>query len=226
MLNKIRLFAFALIMFSGTSYAQYEDAETISPFFGGPGDYEYPLLCTQCNVWQDYRNFAWNQLSLNGGEARTPTNPNHQTSFRIYTHATNDLYPALVEITLEIEDVELMGHDVGQMPTDPEHYIVETHPENGDSVADGYYPKNQGALQFPYQESIGNDPGNDDSNEGTDPPAGGSGGGGGDASDSGNDGGIYGGGGGGPGAGGNPGGGGRASRNYCGPGTEFTCVQY
>jgi hypothetical protein len=215
-----------LILFSGNSFAQYVDDEAVTPFFGGAGDYRYPVVCGQCTVWQDYRNFAWNQLSLNGGFAHTPNNPGNITSFRIYTSEKDDLYPATVEISMETVDVVISGNRVGHTSDNGEHYFVETHPENGDNVDSSQFPKDMGPLQFPYQESIGNDPGNDDSNEGTDPPAGGSGGGGGDASDSGNDGGIYGGGGGGPGAGGNPGGGGRASRNYCGPGTEFTCVQY
>ena len=136
---------------SGTANAQYNNDSRSGPLFGGPGDYYYPVVCAECSVWQDYRNFAWNQLRINGGSARTPSNPNHVTSFGIYTHATDDVLRTTVEITLEIEDVEVWGNDVGQTVVEPEHYFVETHPENGDNVDTAYYPRNQGPLLFPYE---------------------------------------------------------------------------
>lgn len=222
MLNRVKTIVLLVVLFSGTANAQYEGAETDGPLFGGPGDYEYPVLCTQCSVWQDYRNFAWNQLSLNGGDARTPANPNHETVFQIYTHPTDDLFPATVEISLEIEDVEIMGNDVAHIPSEPEHYIVETHPENGDTVPTGYFPKNKGQLVFPYQESIGNESEGSGSGGGS---SGSSGGGSGETGGGGDSG--TGGGGGGAGAGGGGGiGGGGGSGAYCGPGTEYYCVQY
>jgi uncharacterized membrane protein YgcG len=167
----------ALIGWSSSANAQFDEDSPSRPWFGGPGDYVYPVLCVQCSVWQDYRNFSWNQLSINGGHARTPTNPKHVTTFRVYTHATNDLYPATVEITLEIEDVELMGETIGYRPIDGKHYFVETHPENGDNVPVGYYPKEMGTLQFPYVPPE-HDDANDDNSGSSGGSSSGSGGGG------------------------------------------------
>ena len=48
--------------------AQYVSEEAQGPLFGGSGDYVYPLLCLECSIWQDYRNYAWNQLDVHGGE--------------------------------------------------------------------------------------------------------------------------------------------------------------
>lgn len=206
----------------GTANAQYNTDSESGPLFGGPGDYYYPLVCSGCTVWQDYRNFAWNQLSINGGDARTPTNPNHQTSFGIYTHAKDDLFRATVEITLEIEDVEIWGNEVGHTVVEPEHYFVETHPENGDNVATAYYPKNQGRLQFPY-EPLGDPSGDEESGGSSGGSSSGSSGGGGDSSSGGSSGGAFDGSGGGGGSGGSGGGGGG---NYCGPGTDYICIQY
>ncbi len=211
----------ALAGWSGSANAQYIYDSPSRPWFGGPGDYVYPVICARCSVWQDYRNFSWNQLSINGGDARTPTNPNHVTTFRVYTHATNDIYPATVEVTLEIEDVELMGETIYQRPVDGKHYFVETHPENGDNVPVGYYPKEMGPLQFPYVP-----PEDDDENDDNSGSSGGSSsgsGGGGDSSSGGSSSGGYGGGG---------YGGGFWSRfggdngNYCGSGTDYICIQY
>ncbi len=140
----------SLIGWSGVANAQYVDERPQGPLLGGPGDYVYPVLCLRCSVWQDYRNFAWNQLSINGGYARTPSNPNHVTTFRIFTHPSNDLYPATVEITLKSEDVEFMSTRVGYSVIDPKHFIVETHPENGDRVPVSLFPKQMGKLVFPY----------------------------------------------------------------------------
>lgn len=140
----------SLIGWSGVANAQYVNEESQGPLFGGPGDYVYPILCRKCSVWQDYRNFAWNKLSINGGYARTPSNPNHVTTFRIFTHASNDLYPATVEITLKSENVEFMSTRVGYSIPNPEHFLVETHPENGDRVPVSLFPKKMGKLVFPY----------------------------------------------------------------------------
>ena len=212
----------SLLAWAGSAHAQFNADEGDSPLFGGPGNYIYAVLCTNCSVWQDYRNYAWNQLSINGGTARTPNNPGHETQFRIYTHPSNDFYPALVEITVETEDVEFFGETVGQRPADGDHFFVETHPENGDNVDTGYYPDDMGPLQFPYV-APSSDTGAGGSGGGT-----GSSGGGGDSS-SGGSGGSYYGGGGGAGAGGGYGGygsgSGSGSGNYCGPGTEYYCVQ-
>ena len=205
----------------GTANAQYNADSRSGPLFGGPGDYYYPLVCSECTVWQDYRNFAWNQLSINGGDARTPSNPRHQTSFGIYTHATNDLLRATVEITLEIEDVEIMGNDVGQTIVEPEHYFVETHPENGDNVDTAYYPKNQGRLLFPY-EPLGYANGDEESSGSGGGSSSGSSGGGGDSSS----GGFGAGGDGGGGFDGFGGFGGFGGGSYCGPGTDYICIQY
>ncbi len=211
----------ALVGWSGPANAQYDDDTSSGPLFGGPGDYVYPVLCVECSVWQDYRNFSWNQLSINGGDARTPRNPNHVTSFRVYTHATDDIYPATVEITLVIEDVEVMGHKIGHRPVDGRHYVVETHPENGDNVATSYYPEDMGSLQFPYVPSSNG--GNNTGGSGGGSSSGS--GGGGDSPGGGSSGGGFGGGdGGGGGFGGGFGGGGGGY--YCGPGTDYICIQY
>jgi len=216
----IPVFFMSVLAWSGLAQAQYNADEGDSPLFGGPGDYIYPALCTNCTAWQDYRNFAWNQLSINGGDARTPNNPGHETQFRIYTHSTNDFYPGIVEITVETEDVEFLGQTVLHRPADGDHFFVETHPENGDNVDTGYYPGDMGPLQFPYvappTESDGASGGGS---------SGGSSGGGGDSS-SGSGGGTYGGS-----SGGTYGGTGGGSifdsgnGNFCGPGTEYRCVQ-
>ena len=210
-----------LLSFSGVASAQYSTDSPSGPWFGGPGNYEYPIVCGQCRVWQDYRNFAWNQLTINGGDFRTPNNPRHHTVFRIYSDPANDRYAVTVEISLEIVDVEIMGHDVGHDIAEPEHFFVETHPDNGDRVPVAYYPKNQGLLLFPYVPL--DDDSNNDSSSGGTPP--GSSGGGGDSSGGGSGGG-WGGGGGGAGAGGGSGGPGHGGGGtYCGPGTDWHCVQ-
>jgi hypothetical protein len=206
----------ALVCWSGSANAQYEDDSPSEPWFGGPGDYVYPVICARCSVWQDYRNFSWNQLSINGGDARTPTNPNHVTTFRVYTHATNDIYPATVEVTLEIEEVKLMGETIGQRPVDGKHYFVETHPENGDNVPVGYYPKEMGPLQFPYVTPQDNNSGSgggtssNRSGRGGDSPRGGGYGG--------TVGGVFG-----RGFGRIFGGRGEL---FCGLGTDYICIQY
>ena len=142
-----------LLLASGAASAQFIDQEPSGPLFGGPGDWTYPVLCTECSSWQDYRNFAWNQLSINGGPARTPSDPKSTTTFRIYTHRTNDLHPAIVEVSLVVVDIEINGNVVGRAITDPRHYAVETHPENGDAVPTHFYPESQGPLVFPYRSS-------------------------------------------------------------------------
>jgi len=221
MRNFIQCVFVLAIACTGTANAQYVDDSRSGPLFGGPGDYYYPLVCSQCTVWQDYRNFAWNQLSINGGNARTPSNPNHETTFGIYTDPTNDLFPATVEITLEIEDVEIWGNQVGQTVVDPEHFFVETHPENGDNVDTGYYPKSQGPLLFPYEPLSDGENDSGGSGGGTSSGSGG----GGDSSSGGSTGGGDGGGGG-AGAGGGTGTGGSGGGTYCGPGTDYICIQY
>lgn len=222
-MRKLSKYVFVLaIACSATANAQYVNDSESGPLFGGPGDYYYPVVCSQCSVWQDYRNFAWNQLSINGGSARTPSNPNHQTSFGIYTDATSDSFPATVEITLEIEDVEVWGSVVGQDVVEPEHFFVETHPENGDNVDTGYYPIGQGPLQFPYEPL-----GDGDNSSGGSGGGSSSGSGGGGDSSGGGSGGGWGGGGGGAGAGGGSGGGyGGGRGGYCGAGTDYVCIQF
>jgi len=64
MRNFIKCVFVLAIACTGTANAQYVDDSRSGPLFGGPGDYYYPLVCSQCTVWQDYRNFAWNQLSI------------------------------------------------------------------------------------------------------------------------------------------------------------------
>ena len=208
----------SFLVWSGSANAQYINDRPSGPLFG-TGDYAYPVLCTNCSVWQDYRNFAWNQLTINGGEARTPSHPRDETQFRIYTHRTNDLYPAIVEITVETESVEFMGETIGQQPADSDHFFVETHPENGDNVATAYYPGDMGQLQFPYVPPPPEGEGGGGSGGGS------SSGGGGDSSGGG--GGTYCGGGGGAGACGGAGGGyaGGSNGNYCGAGTDYECIQ-
>lgn len=202
-----------------SAQAQFSEDSGSSPIFGGPGNYVYPVVCGECTVWQDYRNFAWNQLDINGGFARTPNNPGHVTAFRIYTHDTDDLVSVLVEITLEIVDVEVLGNDIGTRIVDPEHYWVETHPENGDAVSAAFYSKNQGPLLFPYEPL-------DDGNTGGSTGGGTSPGGGGGDSPSGGSNTPFGGGGSGAGGGGSGGGGSGAGGGgtYCGPGTEWICI--
>jgi hypothetical protein len=212
----------SVLAWSGSVHAQYNEDEGGSPLFGGPGDYIYPIVCTSCSVWQDYRNYAWNQLTINGGEARTPSNPGHETTFRIYTDPADDLFPVTVEITMETVDIEIMGETIGQKPADGDHFFVETHPENGDNVDTGNYPGDQGPLEFPY---VAPPPASDGGSGGG--SSGSSGGGGGDSSSGGSGGGTFGGGGGGAGAGGGGGGGGfygGRGGTYCGPGTEYHCI--
>lgn len=221
-MHKILSLAILLLFaHSNIALAQFEDDEGSGPLFGGPGDYTYPIVCTECSVWQDYRNFAWNQLDINGGFARTPNNPGHETSFRIYTDSTDDIYPATVEITMETVDVEVLGNHVAQRPADGDHYFVETHPENGDSVPVASFPKDMGPLQFPHVPlADGND--NDGSTGGGSSSGGG---GGGDSPSGGNNGPFSGGGDGGGGGGGiGAGGGGGGGGTYCGPGTEYICI--
>ncbi len=213
----IPVLVMSVLTWSGAANAQFVNDSESGPFFGGPGDYSYPVVCASCSVWQDYRNYAWNQLSINGGDARTPSNPGHETTFRIYTNPVNDLYPATVEITVETEDIEIWGETIGHQPADGHHFFVETHPENGDNVDTGYYPGDMGPLQFPYVAA----PPDSDSGSGGG-SSGGSSGGGGDSSSGGSGGGSYGGGGGGAGGGGSYG---SDNGNFCGPGTEYHCVQ-
>ena len=235
MLRLTFVLAAALIGWPGSANAQYYEDTPSTPWFGGPGDYVYPVLCVRCSVWQDYRNFSWNQLSINGGDARTPTNPNHVTTFRVYTHATDDIYPATVEVTMKIVDVEIMGETVYYKPSDGKHYFVETHPENGDNVPVGYYPKEMGTLEFPYVPPEHDDENDDNSGSGGGTSSSSSGGG-----DSPSGGGrAFGGGGFGGGFGGIFGRGfggifGRGfggifrggSGNFCGPRTDYYCIQY
>jgi hypothetical protein len=220
-MRKRHLLVPVLLLFSAAASAQYVEQRPTGPFFGGPGDYSYPLLCTQCSAWQDFRIFAWNQLSINGGTARTPSDPKAQTTFRIYTHATNDLHPTIVEVTLVIVDVVVMGNVVGQRQAEHKHYTVETHPDNGDRVDTAFYPRSQGPLEFPYRAG-GTSSGNAVQSSGSGASASGSGGGGGD-SPSGGFGGFF----------------GAAdvssawelwslgfnSSNFCGAGTNYVCVQ-
>jgi cold-inducible RNA-binding protein len=213
----------ALVGWSGAVNAQYSNDRPSGPILGRHGNHVYPIVCATCSIWQDYRNFAWNQLSINGGDSRTPNNPNHVTTFRIYTDSATDIYPATVEVTLEIEVVEVMGVRVGQRPVDGRHYIVETHPENGDNVPAGFYPGGMGPLQFPYQPPPVEDDASGGSGGGS--SGSGSGGGGGDSPSGG--GGGWGGGGGGAGAGGGFGGGyGGGRGGYCGAGTDYVCIQF
>ena len=119
--------------------------------FGGPGNYVYPLICRRCTIWQDYRNFAWNQLDIHGGNAHTPSQPNNSTTFLIFTHRTNDLYPTVVDITPEVVDIKVMSSNVGYTIAEPEHFFVHTHPENGDRVRVNFYSENMRKLVFPYK---------------------------------------------------------------------------
>jgi hypothetical protein len=216
----IPVFVVSVLAWSGAANAQFVNDSESSPLFGGPGDYSYPIVCASCSVWQDYRNYAWNQLTINGGDARTPSNPGHETTFRIYTHPVDDLYPATVEITVETENIEIMGETIGQKPADGDHFFVETHPENGDNVDTAQYPGDMGPLQFPY---VAPPPASDSGSGGG--SSGGSSGGGGDSSSGGSGGGYYGGGGGGAGAGGGGGYYGGGGGTYCGHGTEYHCIQ-
>ena len=219
-MRKFTAFVFVLATaWSGMANAQYIHDSRSGPWFGGPGDYSYPVLCTACRVWQDFRNFAWNQLSINGGNARTPSNPKHTTTLRIYTNATADRLPTNVEISLEIEDVELMGHEIGRRIVEPEHFFVETYPENGDNVTTGYYPKNMGPLGFPYKPLSRGNRNKGGSGSGT---ASGRRGGGGDSSGGDSSGGYNGRYSSGYNSGYNSG----RSGNYCGAGTEYICVQH
>jgi len=221
MLNFKSVFVVIGLLFCSFANAQFDQQSESGPLFGGPGDYEYPIVCSQCDVWQDYRNFAWNQLSINGGDYRTPSNPTHETEFHIFTDSSTDLHATVVEITMETSEVEFLGEVIGEVP-DGEHFFVETHPENGDTVPTSQYPENQGALLFPYEPLA------DGSEEDGGGGAGGGstpgGGGGGDSSSGGSNGGG-GGGAGGAGAGGGSGGGGSGGGMYCGPGTDYYCVQ-
>ncbi len=205
------------IGFPGAANAQYVDEEAQGPLFGGAGDYAYPLLCLECGIWQDYRNYAWNQLDIHGGYAHTPSIANNVTTFWIYTHATEDLFPTVVEITPEVVDIEVWSSKVGQIPVEPEHLLVHTHPENGDRVRINLYPENMRKLVFPYEP-----PRSSDSPTSAHPNRPGSGGGG-DSS-----GGTRAGWGrgriGGTGIGGWSGG--NAGGNYCGFGTDYICIQF
>lgn len=207
------------------AFAQYDQDTGSAPWLGRPGDYVYPTVCPSCSVWQDYRNFAWNQLDIVGGNAETPRHPGDATVIRIYTDTSDDLYPAIVVITLEYVDVESRGTVIGQTPTDPNKFIVETTMDNGDMGGTVMYPPQAGPFPVPYPGYGGDD--DDEAAGGGSTSDGGSGSGGGD-SPSGGEGGGFGGGGdgiygsGGPGGGG-PGGGGGG--NYCGPGTEYDCVR-
>ena len=140
-----------IIGFSGAAHAQYIDEKPQGPMFGGPGDYVYPVICRNCTIWQDYRNFAWNQLDIHGGYAHTPSQPNNSTTFLIYTHRTNDLYPTIVDITPEVVDIEVMSSSVGYTIAEPEHFFVHTHPDNGDKVRVNFYSENMRKLMFPYE---------------------------------------------------------------------------
>ncbi len=185
--------------------------------FGGPGDYVYPILCFECTIWQDYRNFAWNQLDIHGGAAHTPSHPNNSTTFLIYTHPTNDLYPTIVDVTPEVVDVEVMSSRVGYVLAEPEHLIVHTHPDNGDNVRIGFYSINMRKMVFPYEPARS---GNANRGANQNRPGGR---GGGDSS-------------GGTGAGwgvGRIGGtgiggwsGGNGGGSYCGWGTDYICIQF
>ena len=209
------------------AFGQYDQDDGSAPFLGRPGNYVYPAVCGACRVWQDYRNFAWNQLDIVGGNARTPRNPGHVTVFRIYTNTSRDKYPAVVVVTLEYVDVENGGTDIGRRPTEPRKYIVETTMDNGDSGDTAIYPPQAGPFPVPYANNGGDD--EDESRGGGSPPVGGggsSGGGdsppGGGSGGSGSDNGIYGSGGSG---GGGPWGGRSGGGTYCGPGTEYECVR-
>ena len=221
MLNlKPALFAIGLLSCS-LANAQFDQQSESGPLFGGPGDYEYPIVCAQCGVWQDYRNFAWNQLSINGGDYRTPSNPNHETEFHIFTDTSTDQYATVVEITMESSEVEFMGEVIGEVP-DGEHFFVETHPDNGDAVPTAQYPENQGPLLFPYEAlADGSEGGGGSSGGGSSSGSGG----GGDSSSGGFNGGGGGGAGGGGGGAGGGSGGGSGGGMYCGPGTEYYCIQ-
>lgn len=207
-------------------FAQYDQETGSSPWLGRPGDYVYPTFCTSCSVWQDYRNFAWNQLDIVGGNAETPNHPGDATVIRIFTDRSDDLYPAVVVITLEYVDVESGGTVVGQTPTEPNKYIVETIMDNGDMGGTVMYPTQAGPFPVPYTGNAGDD--EDEAGGGGDGTSSGSGGdgGGGDSPGGGESGGggdgVYGSGGAG---GGGPGGGRTGGGNYCGPGTEYDCVR-
>jgi len=212
----------SLVGWAGAANAQYVNEKPQRPLFGGPGHYVYPVLCRACKVWQDYRNFAWNQLSMNGGNARSPSNPNQVTTFRIFTHPSKDLYPATVEITLEIVDVAFMSTIVGYTITDPEHFFVEVHPENGDRVAVSFYPKTQGKLVFPYNSRSTANRRSGGFARGTRPD--GRRGGGDSSGGSWGRGGFRRGGRSSTGFGGWTGG--NAGGNFCGIGTDYICVQF
>lgn len=205
-----------------TGFAQYDQDSGSAPWLGRPGDYVYPTVCPSCSVWQDYRNFAWNQLSIVGGNAETPRHAGDSTVIRIYTDRSDDLYPATVVITLEHVDVESGGTVIGQTPTDPNQYIVQTTLDNGDMADTVIYPPQAGPFPVPYNGSSGDD--QNDAGGGGDPDNGEAGGG---DSPSGGEGGGFGGGGddgtygtGGGSSAGRSGG----SGTYCGPGTEWRCV--
>ena len=203
--------------FSGAANAQYNDEEPTGPMFGGAGNYVYPELCFECTVWQDYRNFAWNLLDIHGGYAHTPSQANNVTTFVIYTHPAQDLFPTVVEITPEVVDIEVWSSKVGKIPVEPEHFVVHTHPENGDKVRINLYPQNMRKLVFPYKPPRSR----------TSPMSGnrhrGNSTGGGDSS-GGNGAGWGRGTIGGTGVGGWSGGNG--SGNYCGYGTNYICIQF
>jgi hypothetical protein len=119
---------------------------------------------------------------------------------------------------MEIVDVEIMGETVYYKPSDGNHYFVETHPENGDNVPVGNYPKKMGKLQFPYVPPEHDDENDDNSGSGGDSPSGRGGAFGDGGGFSGGFGGIFG-----RGFGRIFGG---RSGNFCGPGTDYYCIQY
>lgn len=219
-MSRLPLLTVALLLFASGAQAQYDQDEADGPFLGGAGDYLYPLLCTECTVWQDFRNYAWNQLSINGGDARTPWNPGEFTTFRVYTHASDDLYATVVEVTPVYVDIEILGEEIGRKFDDGRHLLVETHPDNGDIAQSSMYPKTMGKLMFPYEPPPESSyTGNDGSGSG------GTSGGGGDGSGGSTGGGAYGGSGDGiTRFGGGFGGWGGGA--FCGPGTDYICIQY
>ena len=197
---------FSLFLLPAESQAQYDTEERDSPWFGGPGDYVYPMVCGGCSSWQHYRNFAWNQLSVAGGSARTPMNPGNLTVFRIFSDPSNDRHPVVVAIALVFDTYETVGGLPVHELREPTLLEVTTTTEQGDVHRIRYSPY-VGPLYVP-----------DDPGSGADNPGAGTGGGGG-GENPGGGGGIVGGGGGGE----YPGGGG--GRRYCGPGTNYICVQ-
>ncbi len=204
----------ALLCASIQAQAQYSSESIERPLLGQRGAWVVPALCTQCTVWQDYRNAAWNALTINGGEIFTPEYWGDTLTIRMFSDAHTDEHATVIRIEPELEPgIEVFDQPLTQQATGL--LIVEVTSDNGDNHPQDTYSTHQGTFEFPYEP--------DDSNTSNGSGSGGSGNGGqGGGGDSGNGGsGGVGTGGGSNGGGTNPGGG-----NYCGPGTEYDCIQY